>query len=228
MWLTILFLLIFTGCLAALYTEGMWGNAIRLINVVTAALLATNYWEPAARWLEGFSEFLATCTYFCDFLALWGLFVVFMVVFRLITDTLSRVKVRFLKIADRIGSVVFAVWIGWVMVCFTAMSLHMAPMGRNFFFGGFVPEQRAERFLCPEMKWLGFMQKQSRGALCRTAKKEDIQREPAWENDKTRTFDPRGEFMPKYATRRAKLEGYNDEHNALRVRPEHLPEHVPK
>ena len=228
MWLTLLFLLIFMGCLAALYTEGMWGNAIRLINVVTAALLATNYWEPAVRWLEGFSQNLATFTYLLDFLTLWGLFVVFMIIFRLITDRLSRVKVRFLKIADRIGSVAFAIWIGWVMVCFTAMSLHMAPMGRNFFFGAFVPEQRPERFLCPEMKWLGFMQKQSRGALCRTATKDDIRKQPVWEDDRTRTFDPRGEFMPKYASRRAKLEAYNNEHKALRVRPEHLREHLPE
>ena len=223
MWLMLLFLVIFVGSVAALYTEGMWGNAIRLINVITAGLLATNYWEPAARWLEGFNENFSTFTYLWDFLAFWGLFAGFMIVFRLLTDRISRVKVRFLKLADRIGSVFFAMWIGWVMICLTAMSLHMAPMGRDFFFGSFVPEQRARGILCPEIKWLGFVQKQSRGALCRTASEQDIKNVPAWGEDKTRTFDPRGEFMPKYATRRARLEAYNKEYKAVRVRPEHLP-----
>ena len=56
MWITLLLLLIFVGCIAALYTDGMWSNAIGLINVVTAALLATNFWEPAADWLERLAE----------------------------------------------------------------------------------------------------------------------------------------------------------------------------
>ncbi len=169
MWLTLLFILIFVGCIAALYTEGMWGNAIRLINVVTAALLATNFFEPAARWLEGYSQTFATYTYIWDFLVLWGLFAMFMVLLRLATDFLSRVKIRFLKIVDQIGSVLFAAWVGWVMVCFTAMSLHTAPLGRTFLRGGFVSEQRAESSLCPEVKWLGFVQRQSRGAFSRAS-----------------------------------------------------------
>ena len=49
---TILLLVILIACAASLYTEGMWGNAIRLINVVTAGLIATNYFEPVADWLE--------------------------------------------------------------------------------------------------------------------------------------------------------------------------------
>jgi len=223
MLLTVLFLLIFAGCIAALYAEGMWGNGIRLINVITAGLLATNYWEPASRWLEGYSEKFSTFSYIWDYLVFWGLFALFMIVFRLVTDRISRVKVRFLKLADRIGSALLAAWIGWIMVCLTATSLHLAPMGRDFFFGSFVPEERARSTFGPEIQWLGFVQKESRGALCRTATAEDIRKQPAWEQDKTRTFDPRGEFMPKYATRRATLEAYNNLHDAIGVSPEHLP-----
>ena len=130
--LTLILLVIFLACVGVCYPEGMWSNAIRLINVVTAALLATNFWEPLAAWLDGWNN---TYTYFWDFIALWGLFALFMVILRMLTDTISKVKVRFLSIADRIGSGLFAAWVGCVMVCFTLMTLHTAPLARNFMFG---------------------------------------------------------------------------------------------
>ena len=83
------------------------------------------------------------------------------------TDQVSKVKVRFLKIADQIGSGVFALLIGWVMVCFTMMTLHTAPLAKTFLFGGFnsSPDQSMFLGLAPDRKWLGFMQYESRGAL---------------------------------------------------------------
>ena len=109
---------------------GMWSNAIRLINVVTAALLATNFFEPAGPLAGRHGR--RRYTYLWDFLALWGLFALFMLILRTVTDQVSRVKVRFLNVADQIGSTVFALWIGWVLVCFTMMTLHTAPLGPQF------------------------------------------------------------------------------------------------
>jgi len=202
-----LLFVIFIACVASLYTEGMWSNAIRLINVVTAVLLATNFWEPVARALEGWQP---TFTYLLDFIVLWALFGVFMVILRAATDFLSRVKVRFIKLAERIGSASFAVLIGWVMLSFATMTLHTAPLGRNFLFGGFQPESRMLGGLAPDRRWLGFVQKMSRGSFCRSATPQE------WEQEKY-VFDPRAEFMPKYATRRADLESHLDSTNALRV-----------
>ena len=195
--LTFLMLVILFAAVATLYTEGMWSNAVRLINVVTAALLATNFFEPLARWLDDMGP---SYTYYWDFLALWILFVVFTLILRVATDQVSRVKVRFLKVADQIGTWVFAFWIGWVMVCFTMMTLHTAPLARNFLFGGFQPEQRMLLGFAPDRQWLGFVQKESLGALCRSATPEEWKKE-------TYVFDPHANFMPNYATRRASVEG---------------------
>ena len=215
-----LLFVIFIACVATLYTEGMWGNAIRLINVVTAALLAVNFWEPLARWLEGFN---ASFCYFWDFLALWGLFGLFMVLFRLATDFTSRVKVRFLSVVDRAGSVFFAIWVGWVMVCFTAMSLHTAPLARNFLFGGFDPQRRMF-VMAPDRQWLGFVQKVSRGSFSRTAGKAELDQKKYGsdvneQEQKLCVFDRKGEYIPKYATRRANLEAYLKEKKVFRVLP---------
>ncbi len=199
--LPLLMILLVFACVATCYAEGMWSNAVRLINIVTAALLAMNFFEPVARWLDGWQP---SYTYVWDFLALWGLFCVFLLVFRETTDRLSRVQVRFLKIADRIGSGVLSLWIGWVMVCFTMTTLHAAPMDRNFLFGGFVPEERMIFGLGPDRQWLGFTQKMSRGAFAKSPVQE---------------FDPNAEFMPKYATRRANLESHIAATDTLRVNP---------
>ncbi len=207
--LTLLLLVIFLACVGVCYPEGMWTNAIRLINVVTAALLATNFWEPAAAWLDGWNN---SYTYFWDFIALWALFALFMVILRALTDHISKVKVRFLSIADRIGSGLFAAWVGWVMVCFTLMTLHTAPLSRNFMFGGFQPEQRMFLGFAPDRKWLGFAQKMSKGPFCRSATPDE------WKQEKY-VFDPQSQFMPKYATRRANLEAHVAATGVFRVLP---------
>ncbi len=149
-----LLFLIFAACVGFLYPEGMWSNAIRLINVVTAGLLATNYWEPVARLAD--NSVSESFTFFWDFISLWGLFAVFLVIFRVATNSLSRVKVRFLKIADRIGGVAFAVAVGWVMVCFITFSLHTAPLCRNFLFEGFKPGEANFVGFATDKMWLGF------------------------------------------------------------------------
>jgi len=186
---------VFFACIACLYTEGLWGNAIRLINVITSALLATSLWEPAASWVE---DQASSYTFLIDFVVLWGLFVFFMVVLRLATDFLSKVKMRFPSIADTIGGLLLSVWTGWVMVCFLMMTLHTAPLARNFAGDYFQPETRMFLGMAPDRQWLGFTQRMSLGPFCRSGTEEGV-------NERT-IFDPKGQFMPKYASRRAELE----------------------
>jgi hypothetical protein len=195
----LLLIVILMACIGVLYPEGLWSNAVRLINVTTAGLVATNFFEPVARWLDGMAE---SCTYFWDFIALWGLFCVTMVVMRLATDFISRVKVRFLKIVDRVGSAVFAVAVGWVMVCFVTMSIHTAPVGAKGFWGGFDPSQRMLLGLAPDRQWLAFVQHMSKGAFARS--------EP-------NVFDPDSQFPAKYYNRRGALEKNVEEKKSFRV-----------
>jgi len=189
--LTLFMLLILAACIGFLYQEGLWGNTIRLVNVVTAALLATNFFEPAADFL---SQQMPRYKTFFDFISVWGLFVLFLVLMRLVTDFASRVKVHFLPVVDRIGSPLAAAWVGWVMICFTLMTLHTAPLPREFLMGGFRPENRMFLGLAPDRLWLGFVQRMSMGAYSQG---------PGKNNPDQYVFDPEGLFMAKYATRRA-------------------------
>ena len=138
--LPLLMLMLIFAIVATCFTEGIWSNVVRLINVITAGLLAMTFFEPLARALDSWQP---SYTYLWDFCRSGGCSASSCLIFREITDRVSHVNVRFLKLADRIGGVVLSLWIGWVMVCFTMMTLHTAPLGRNFLFGGFSTEKDA-------------------------------------------------------------------------------------
>ena len=231
MWLTILMLVIFAACVGTLWAEGMWGNAVRLINVVIAALLATNYFEPVADWIQGQGDWFLSATYLWDFLALWGLFVIFMVVFRAFTDLLSRVKVRFLTIADTAGGIFFSVWVGWVMVCFTTFSLHLAPLDRVCLGDSFKPENKMLMW-GPDRQWAAFVQKVSRGPFSRTAasSKELAEYGNAAKDHESEAklcvFDRNGKLLMTYATRRARLGSHHENTKGkILVRKEKMSSH---
>jgi len=149
-------------CAATLRGEGIWGNCVLLVNIITSALLAINFLEPVTVWVVGFGEWFASMAYYWYFVVLWGLFAVSMIVLRVITDRVSRVKVRFLAIADRVGSIVLSLIIGWVMMGFTLMSLHLAPLAEEFMWGGFEPGERMIfGMAAPDKQWLGFVHRVS-------------------------------------------------------------------
>ena len=222
--------IILLACVGALYPEGIWGNFIHLVNVVTAALLATSFYESLARFWEGY---MSSFTFFLDFLSLWGLFVLFLIIFRLLTDRISQTKVRFLNVVDQIGSPIVAALIGWVMVCFTAMTLHTAPLAKNFLDAG-LPEAQILMGTAPDRQWLGFVQSVSRGVYCRGLSSDEKEKgaygtDTDPEEQKLAVFDRRAEFIPKYAARRASLESYlNDkDKGTYKVLPEDLGKRVP-
>jgi hypothetical protein len=194
--------LVFFACVAMLVREGLWSNALTLINVVTAGLIATSYWEPLATWLDG--QF-ATFTYLLDFIAIWTLFVLAFVILRAITDSVSKVRVKFKTPVEYAGGVIFSLWVGWVMVCFTTMTLHLAPLSADFMGGALSPEPRHNVLLgfAPDHQWLAFVHRVTGdgGALSTSA---------ADKSDATNTFDPRGEFVIRYGQRRVNFEATSD------------------
>lgn len=176
-WATWLLCLLILGvCVGFLFRDGLWGNAIRLVNVVFAGLLTMNFHEPLATWLMNYGEEFHSYAAFWDFLAIWTCFVFFVVVFRAVTDTVSRVRVRFLKIVDLWGGVVLSLCIGWVMVGFTLVSLHTAPLGQYPLLGSFQPQSNMFfGMFAPDREWLGFTRYQSKGPYCRSVGKDQFE-----------------------------------------------------
>jgi hypothetical protein len=180
MLLSLFALAIILTIVGLLFNQGLWSVLIALVNVVFAGLIATNTFEPLADRLGKGNT--------ADFFALWLLFVGAFVVLRYVTDSLSRANVVFDSWVDQIGAVSLSLVVGWVLVCFSTFSLHVAPLGRTAFGGAFMETPDAKMLgVGPDRLWLAFMHRQSKAALGR---------------DADHVFDPEGEFVYKYATRR--------------------------
>ncbi len=192
------FLVIFFVCVAMMWNEGLWSNAITLVNVVVGALIATNYFEPLAAM---FDKSMPSYTYLWDFLAIWLLFALSCGLMRVATDQISKNRVRFKMPVEYAGRIFFAAWVGWVMILFTCMTLHVAPIPRNSFGGAFQETPTSGNFLgmAPGRQWLAFMQSRSRGPTEAVSRGPLVRREP-------REFDPKSEFILKYGQRRKEFE----------------------
>ena len=202
--LNLLLITIFAICVAFLFNEGLWGACLMFCNVLMAAVLATNLFEPVANWLE---SMMPSYTYFCDFLAVWICFAAFLSVFRLATDLLSRHRMRFKRPVDVAGGVAFAVGVGWLMVQFSLFTFHLAPLGRNFLGFQERPETRMFFGLAPDRNWLAFMHTlTSSSALART---------PPQGDPNAYVFDPNGDFILRYGQRRKDFES----EKSLRIGP---------
>lgn len=190
--LPVLLFVLVLSVFATLMREGLWSNAITFFNVVIAAVLATNFFEPLADFL---TEKLPSGTMFWDIICVWAIFAAAFGVFKIVTDNVSKISVRFKKPIELGGSYFFAAWTSWVLLCFLMMTLHTAPLSREFFFKGFRAESATFFGLKPDRLWLGWIQKLSKGPYDRMQSAEELKA-------KAYVFDPKGEFMPKYATRR--------------------------
>ncbi len=176
-------ILIFIVCVAFLWNEGMWSNTLTLMNVLLAALVATNYFEPAADLLD---KNLPAYTYMLDFLAIWGIFVIAFSILRAATDQLSTTQVKFKLPIEQAGRALTAAAVGVCMICFTLVTLHTAPLARTAFKGSFQAEPLSNNFLgmAPDRLWLGYVKHVSKTGLAGSE------------------FDPQNEFIVKYGARR--------------------------
>lgn len=190
---------------AMLWNEGMWSNAITMINIVFAGILAWNLFEPAAAWMEGQ---IKSYTYAVDFLTFWLLFALFFNILRAMTDQISKIKVRFKKPVEQTGRVLFAVLSAWVLVCIICASLHVAPLSLSPFKGSFAAEPKAGCFfgLAPDRMWLAFMHTRSKKAMKTLGQ--------------PKVFDAGGDFTLKYASRRRELQAHNlKTDGSIRIKP---------
>jgi len=178
---------VFVAVAFALWREGPWSSLIMLLNVLLAASLATAWYPYLVRWVE--PQF-ASYTYLLDFVVLQGLFCLLLLVFREVTDRLSKTRVRFRKPVELAAGPLVAALTAWVMVAFTAASLHTAPLPRDFVQPS--PDARMFFGLAPDRWWLWWV----RGATARGP-------------------FANGEFITRYAARRQLLE----KEEALRVQP---------
>lgn len=134
-------------------SEGLWGSAHSFLCVLLSGLLAMNYFEPAAAFLDGM---LGGWRGYSDIIALLGLFTAFVFALRLGTEHLSPTFIQLPSSADQAGRWVFGALTGYLTMALLLTSLHTAPLPRMFM--GFKPERANFFGMAPDRQWLAFTQ----------------------------------------------------------------------
>jgi Colicin V production protein len=180
-------LLILVAATALLTLGGLWRALVTFFNVLTAACIATAWYETLAGFLD---KYLASYTYLLDFLSLWLIFTVVFSLLRAATDRFAPHKVEFPQLVDWIGGGVVSFLAAWVLVAFTAASLHTAPVPRDVIQS--TPEAKMFFGLAPDRKWLAWVRNSSLSG--------------PFSRGEPHVFDKDGDFILRYADRRLKLE----------------------
>ncbi|MFM8987007.1 MAG: hypothetical protein ACKONH_13320 [Planctomycetia bacterium] len=183
----LILLAVFVTVSFALWKEGIWGSLVMLCNVLVAASAATAWYE----WVVAFLEpRLPSYGYLLDFVAVWGLFCLVLLGLREATDRISRTKVRLRRPVELFGGPLVAALVAWVMTCFTAATLHVAPLPRDLVQPA--PESRMFFGLAPDRKWLAWVRGATLGGPFAVPGS---------------AFDKDADFIIRYADRRKRLEG---------------------
>jgi hypothetical protein len=180
---TIVLLLVFAICMAAVWFHGVWGATITLINTLLAAMIATNYFEGAAAAVADLGGSPALAAH-ADFAMLWLIFFLSFAFLRIFSDLLTKHRVKFInKWVEMAGRTIVAAWVAWVMVVFVSFSLLTLPASADAM-GLQATPQSGAGLLSPTRKWLGFVYTRSRQSLSGNE------------------FDPQADFLLRYRTQR--------------------------
>lgn len=200
--MTLFLILVFLATAGLIWLHGLWGAAVTLINLIMSMLIAMNLFEPISDALENNAD--ASFTFLYDFVVLWMVFFFAFGFLRLLTDMLSKTRVKFDMPIEMAGRSILAIWCGWLLVCFTAFSLMMAPLNSVTPLGAWESPSDGAMAFSPDRLWLGFVHSRSRGALSRGKMDEGPDAHPDDVSLNVETFDPFGEFPIKYHDRRVK------------------------
>ncbi len=195
------FIILFILIVASTWWFGLWSNLITLINLLLAAMLASNIFEPVADKLESVDS---SYKLLYDFIAVWAVFCLTFLLLRAVTDVLSGYRVKFDPITEIVGRSILSIWIACVFICFSAFTLQLAPLAPNVYQENVA---KSEMGTIPDRAWLAFIQSRSRGALA-AGKAKSIFKEYKLKThaddagEDKRVFDPFAEFLPFYAKKR--------------------------
>jgi uncharacterized membrane protein required for colicin V production len=119
------------GITYALVSEGLWGSALMFFNVLFAALISFNFYEPLAQLIIDNSEYGQS---YADSISMMLLFLVPLLLLRLTTDSLAPMLVRFPSAMHYVGSALFgfgasAITVGMLLLAYQASPVQKKLLG---------------------------------------------------------------------------------------------------
>jgi hypothetical protein len=156
--------IVFFASTAMMVREGLWSNAITLVNIIISGLVAFGFFSPLALWLDESLD--GEFTYLVDFVSIWVLFIVTMVVLKVVANALSKTRMRFKNPVDQpVGGSLMALIAAEVLVGFVLATFHTAPLPEGGL-GGAMAYSDSEvesnsGLMNPDLAWLRFVERVS-------------------------------------------------------------------
>jgi hypothetical protein len=168
-----IYLAVLFAAFAMMVREGLWSNSISLVNIIISGLVAFGFYMPLVIYID--EELNGQYTYVLDFVVIWFLYVVSMVICRAVTGAASKTRMRFKNPIDPIGGPVVGLLAAWVLAAIVMATLHTSPMPKDAFGGKLVSPAdvaSASRFTSPDAAWLRFVEAMSAPAALGSARTE--------------------------------------------------------
>src|SRR5262245_14902782 len=131
-----IYLIVLFAATAMMVREGLWSNSISLMNIIISGLVAFGSYARLTILVD--VKLGGQYTYLLDFVVIWLLYVITMVICRTITGAASKTRMRFKHPIDPIGGPIIGFLAAWVLSTIVMATLHTAPMGKDAFGGGLV------------------------------------------------------------------------------------------
>ena len=154
--------IVFFASFAMMVREGIWSNTIALVNIALSGFLAYGLYMPLTTMVDEALD--GSYTYLLDLLIIWALFSVSMIVLRIVSEKLSKTRLRLKYPLDAIGGPVMGLLAAWLMTSFVIATLHTSPLSKDTLGGGLVHQGEQidggrSLFTAPDLAWLSFVER---------------------------------------------------------------------
>lgn len=183
MWTAFTLILMFIVSYAFM-VEGLFGAFTMFVNVIIAGLVAFNFWESLANYLEP-NFFDTVLQGYEDALCLTGVFWLTLVLLRVATNQFAPAEIDVHPAAQRGGGALFGMLTGYLVSGFLLCVFQTLPWQVRFlsFEPDYHPEQVTRSHIPSDRVWLALMNRAGRYGF-------------SGDQD---TFDPQGTFEMRYA-----------------------------
>jgi len=171
-------------------SEGLWGAALMFFNVLFAAMISFNFYEPLARLIDqtginwGFS----------DTLCMLGLFCISLLILRMTTETIAPVMVKFPMFVYHAGRLVFGLGTAAVTMAVVILSFHAAPVHKKII--NVIDTKSKPPFgVGLDHLWLGFFQYETGAVFSNTGYGGRDPYHTYGHGGRVNVFDPKAEWL---------------------------------
>lgn len=168
----------------AMMVEGVFGAFTVFVNVLIAGLIAFNFWEPLASYLEP-NFFDTVLQGYEDAFCLTGIYWLALVLLRVATTQFAPAEIEMHPVAQRAGGALFGILAGYLVSGFLLCVFQTLPWNVRFI--AFDPDYKeadvTRSYIPSDRVWLALMNRAGRYGF----------------SGEEETFDPQGTFELRYA-----------------------------